>query len=145
VRTSFSSTDYSVVLRLTFNPVAGPDGAGSVTVPTNGGTLTIDGTDYTGLSGACTLPAEQAPDPGNTAAVYTGTFVLIIAPDTTPALSGSVTGSFNADGIFCPQSFTGVALGPPVGTPEGSLTLRPPPSDQFDVAGGTGSIIIKPN
>ncbi len=144
MRTNFTSTDYTVVLRLAFNPVAGPDSSGSVIVPTTGGTLTIDGTDYTGLSGACTLPAEQTPDPGNMSAVYTGTFVLAIAPDTTAALSGSVTGSFDSDGIFHPQSFTGVSLGPPVGSPEGSLTLLPPSPDQFEVAQGPDSVIITP-
>jgi hypothetical protein len=145
MRTNFTSTDYSVVLRLTFSPVAGADSSGSVTVPATGGTLTMDGTDYTGLSGACILPAGQNPNPGDTSTVFTGTFVLTIPPDTKAALSGAVTGSFDADGVFCPQSFTGVALGPPLGAPEGSFTLLPPPPDQFDVAEGTSSIIIRPH
>jgi hypothetical protein len=143
MRTNFTSTDDSAVLRLTFNPVAGPDSAGSVTVPTTGGTLTIDGTDYTGISGSCTLPAAQNADPGNTSTAYTGTFALVIAPDTTTALSGTVTGSFDSDRIFCPQSFTDVALGSPLDANSG-LTFLPPPPDEEDIAMGTASVIIKP-
>jgi len=144
MRTNFTSTDESAVLRLTFNPVAGPDSASSVTVPTTGGTLTIDGTDYTGISGSCTLPAAQNADPGNSSASYTGAFALAIAPDTTAALSGTVTGSFNADRIFCPQSFTDVALGSPLDASASGLTFLPPPPDEEDIAMGTASIIIKP-
>jgi hypothetical protein len=143
VRTNFTSTDYSVGLRLTFDPVADPDSRGSVTVPTTGGSLTIDGTDYTGISGSCTLPAGQNADPGNTSTSYTGTFALAIAPDTTTALSGAVTGSFDADRIFCPQSFSDVTLGSPLSADSG-LTLLPPPPSEEDVAMGTASVIIKP-
>jgi hypothetical protein len=114
-----------------------------VTVPTTGGSLTIDGTDYTGISGSLTVPAEQKADPGNTATTYTGTFALTIAPGATAALSGTVTGSFDADRIFCPRSFSDVTLGSPLDANSG-LTLLPPPPDEEDVAMGTASIIIKP-
>ena len=144
MRTNFTSTDESLVLRLTFNPVAGPDGTGTVTIPTTGGSLTIDGTDYTGLTGVCILPAEQGADPGNTTTSYTGTFALSIAPDATIALSGVVTGSFDSDRIFCPQSFTDVTLGSPLDASEFNLTLLPPPPDEEEIAMGTASVIIKP-
>src|SRR5579859_1067349 len=144
MRTNFTSTDYSLVLRLTFNPVAGPDNGGSVTVPTTGGSLTIDGADYTGISGSCTLSAEQNADPGNTSASHTGTFAFAIGPDTATALSGTVTGSFDSDGLFFPQSFTDVVLSAALGAPDSSLTLLPPPPDEDEIANGTASVIIKP-
>ena len=143
MRTNFTSTDYSVVLRLTFDPVAGPDSTGAVTVPTTGGSLTIDGTDYTGISGSLTLPAGQNADPGNTSTAYAGTFALAVAPDTTSALSGTVTGSFDVDRIFCPQSFSDVTLSSPLDADSG-LTLLPPRPDEEDIAMGTASVIIKP-
>lgn len=142
MRTNFTSTDDSLVLRLTFDPVAGPDSSGSVTVPTAGGSLTIDGTDYTGLSGSCMLPAEQNPHPASTSTPYTGTFALVIASDATTAVSGTVIGSFDSDGIFCPHSFTEVVLASSFGA-DSSLTLLPPPADEVDVANGTSTIIIK--
>jgi hypothetical protein len=143
MRTNFTSTDESLVLRLTFDPVAGRDDTRSVTVPTTAGSLTTDGTDYTGISGSCVLPAEQNADPGNTSATYTGTFALIIAPGATAAVSGTVTGSFDADRIFCPHSFSDVTLGAPLDADSG-LTLLPPPPDEEDIAMGTASVIIKP-
>jgi hypothetical protein len=144
MRTNFTSTDESLVLRLTFNPVAGPDSTGSVTIPTTGGSLTTDGTDYTGISGSCTLPAEQNADPDNTTASYTGTFALAIAPNSSTSLSGTVTGSFTSDRTFCPQSFTDVTLASPLDASDCGLTLLPPPPDEEDIAMGTASVIIKP-
>jgi hypothetical protein len=137
------STDDTVVLRLSFDPIDGPEEAGHVTVPTTGGSLTIDGTDYTGIVGAVTIPADQNAHPDNTSVPYTGTFTLVIGADGTTALSGSVTGSFDADKIFRPASLTDVILAAALGNPDSSLTLLPPPDDD-EVAMGTSSIIIKP-
>jgi hypothetical protein len=143
MRTNYTSTDETVVLRLTFAPIDGPEDEGHVTVPTTGASLTIDGTDYSGLGGSFTIPADQNAHPDNTSIPYTGTFTLIIDPDGTTALSGTVTGSFDADKIFRPASLTDVILAAALGNPDSSLTLLPPPDDD-DVAMGTSSIIIKP-
>src|ERR1700761_5448831 len=135
MRTNYTSTDDMVVLRLTFDPIDGAEDAGHVTVPTSGGSLTIDGTDYTGLSGTFTIPADQNAHPDNTSVPYTGTFTLVIATDDGTALSGSVTGAFDADKVFRPSRFTEVILAASLGDAD-TLTLLPPPDDD-DVAMGT--------
>ena len=140
MRTNYTSTDDTVVLRLSFNPVDSLDPAGSVTVSTAGGSLTIDGTDYTGLDGSFVLLVEQDADGG----LHTGTFTLAIGSDATAALSGSVTGAFDDDFVFRPHRFTDVIVAASLGAPDLTLTLLPPPDDD-DVAMGTSSVIIKPS
>lgn len=145
MRINFTSTDYSVVLRLTFNPIEGPDADGAVTVPIAGGSLTIDGTDYTGVTGSCRVPPEQKADPASQSGSYTGVFAFTLAPDTAIVLSGTVTGSFDGDRVFVPQSFTEVTLGAPLAAQSAfSGTLLPPPGDD-SIAMGTASAMIKPS
>src|SRR4051812_46635983 len=100
MRINFTSTDGSAVLRLAFDPAADPDSAGVVTVPAARGSLTIDGADHTGISGSCSLSANPNADAANASASHTGTFALAIAPDTATALSGTIAGSFDSEGLF---------------------------------------------
>jgi hypothetical protein len=136
---AFLGKDGSVVLWIEFDPVAGPDETGSVTVTASGGTLTIGKTDYSDISGSLTLPAEQKADPANMSALYTGTFAFAITPDTTAALSGTVQGSFDSYKTFCPVTFTDLLLSPILGASDFSLKLHIPIA-----VGGTASVIIKP-
>ena len=140
----YTSSDGSVVLGATFHPVDGPDSEGAVTIPAAGGFLTIDGTDYTGLSGACVLPPDQGADPGSTSVQYIGTFAFAVDPHTSDVLSGTVTGAFDLDRLFCPARFTDVVLSHPLTSPADFSQILLPPLDDDEVAMGTSSVIIKP-
>ena len=143
MRKHYTGTNGSVLLGVGFDPVAAPGADGSVTIAANSVSLTIDGEPHPSVTGSCTLPAGQNAHPANAATRYTGTFTFLSDGGLT-ALSGTVTGSFDSDQTFWPESFTEVALGSHIPAPadfNAMLVLL----EADEIAMGTASVIVKPN
>ncbi len=142
MRKHYTGENGSVLLGLGFDPVEAPGADGSVTIAANSVSLTVGGDPQPGISGSCTLPPSQNAHPADTTTRFVGTFAFTDSSAT--ALSGTVTGSFDSEGVFWPDSFTEVALGSHIDPPaDFNQTLLPLDADE--VAMGTASVIIKPN
>jgi hypothetical protein len=144
MRKHYQGQNGSVVLGLGFDSVDAPGVDGAVTVAANSISLTIDGTDYHGVTGVCTIPPDQNAHPANASTPYTGTFTFTMPDGSAMALSGTVTGSFDGDQVFWPDSFTDVALGADI-PPSADFNRILLPLDDDQIAMGTASVIIKPN